>query len=112
MQPTHETEAWASELWFDLVDHGEHATLRLRGVLDAMTVPEFRPTMDRIASGPWIEIEVDVSGLDLIDSSGVAVIVSLFKRLRARGGQLGVSGLTKQPRRIFELLHLDRVLQW
>jgi anti-sigma B factor antagonist len=47
----------------------------------------------------------------LIDSSGVAVIVSLFKRSRATGGSLRVIGLRDQPRAIFELLCLDRLFE-
>jgi anti-sigma B factor antagonist len=37
------------------------------------------------------------------------VIVSLFKRVRANGGQVKIVGLRDQPRAIFRLLRLDRV---
>jgi anti-sigma B factor antagonist len=39
----------------------------------------------------------------------VGVIVSLFKRVRANGGQVRIQGLRDQPRAIFRLLRLDRV---
>jgi anti-sigma B factor antagonist len=52
---------------------------------------------------------VDLSGLDLIDSSGVAGLVALYKRVRAQGGQVIVSGARDQPLAIFKLLRMDKV---
>jgi anti-sigma B factor antagonist len=52
---------------------------------------------------------VDLSELRLIDSSGVGVLVSLYKRVRANGGDVRFEGATAQPLVIFKLLRLDRV---
>ena len=52
---------------------------------------------------------VDLSGLDLIDSSGVAALVALYKRVRAVGGQVSVTGARDQPLAIFKLLRMDKV---
>jgi len=41
--------------------------------------------------------------------AGVGVIVSLFKRAKAYGGELKIQGLRDQPLTIFRLLRLDRV---
>jgi anti-sigma B factor antagonist len=54
-------------------------------------------------------IKLDLSSLRLIDSSGVGLIVSLFRRLQPAGGRLEIIGLREQPRAIFRLLRLDRV---
>jgi anti-sigma B factor antagonist len=55
-------------------------------------------------------VVVDLSFLRVIDSSGVGAIVSLYKRVRATGGDVRVVGLRDQPLAIFQLLRLDRVL--
>lgn len=99
------------ELLFDLRANGDRGTLSLCGVLDAVNVPAIRPMLDRIVASDVQDVEIDMSRLQMIDSSGIAVIVSLFKRTRARGGTVHVIGLRDQPRAIFELLHLDRLLQ-
>ena len=52
---------------------------------------------------------VDLSGLDLIDSSGVAGLVALYKRVRANGGHVTVTGARDQPLAIFKLLRMDKV---
>ena len=46
----------------------------------------------------------------MLDSSGVGALVSLYKRVRAQGGQVVMIGLRDQPLAIFRLLRLDRVM--
>ncbi len=94
---------------FSRVDDGDLTTLRVEGVLDALTAPEIRPTIDGLVGEQRKSIVVDVSSLRLIDSSGVGVIVSLSKRCRAFGGVVRVSGLKDQPLAVFKLLRLDRI---
>ena len=53
---------------------------------------------------------MDIYG-ELIDSSGVAALVSLFKKLRSRGGEMSLRGARDQPLAILKLLRLDRVLE-
>jgi len=94
---------------FSRSDDGEETVLRIDGVLDAVTAPELRPTIEALVTEQRRSITVDLSSLRLIDSSGVGVIVSLLKRSRAFGGVVRVSGLKDQPLQIFKLLRLDRI---
>jgi len=94
---------------FSRVDQADETILQVEGVLDALTAPEIRPTIDALVSERRKSIVVDVSSLRLIDSSGVGVIVGLSKRCKAYGGMVRVSGLKNQPLAIFKLLRLDRV---
>jgi len=94
---------------FVRTDKGEETTLAIEGVLDAVTAPEIRPTLDQIVADQRKSVMVDVSHLRLIDSSGVGVIVSLYKRCKAFGGVVQLTGLKDQPLAIFKLLRLDRV---
>lgn len=87
---------------------GNVLVLSLKGNLDAITVPELKPEIDNIVSERKTAVVVDMSGLTLIDSSGVGAIVSLFKRVRALSGDVKVAGVTAQPKEIFRLLRLDR----
>jgi anti-sigma B factor antagonist len=86
------------------------ARLAIKGELDAVTVPELRLTIDGLVSRQPARLQVDLSALRVIDSSGVGALVSLYKRVRAQGGQVTVTGLQDQPLAIFKLLRLDRVM--
>jgi len=86
------------------------ATLRIKGELDAVTIPDLRPSVDALVAERQARVVVDASGLRLIDSMGVGTLVSLYKKAREYGGVVTVSGLHDQPLTIFKLLRLDRVL--
>lgn len=89
---------------------GDAIVLRVEGELDALTAPQLRPVLEDILAASPKKVTVDLSGLRLIDSSGVGAIVSLFKRQRAAGGEFTLTGLGGQPLAIFKVLRLDRVL--
>lgn len=96
---------------FSRTDHGDETVLKITGVLDAVTAPDMRPLIEALVGERRRSITVDLASLRLIDSSGVGVIVSLFKRCSAFGGTVRVSGLKDQPLSIFRLLRLDRVFE-
>lgn len=84
--------------------------LAIEGELDAVTVSDLRTEIEKLLTRPAGRVEVDLSRLRMIDSSGVGALVSLYKRVRANGGNAIVHGLRDQPLAIFRLLRLDRVM--
>ena len=85
-------------------------TVRIEGELDAVTVVELRPFIEDLVEKKHPRIVIDLSGLRLIDSSGVGALVFLYKKSKEYGGAVTVHGLCDQPMSIFKLLRLDRVL--
>jgi anti-sigma B factor antagonist len=94
---------------YERFDEGDEAVLRIEGELDAVTAPEIRPAIEKLIGDRVTRVTVDLSALRLIDSSGVGVLVSLYKRIRAIGGDVRIIGVSDQPRAIFRLLRLDAV---
>jgi anti-sigma B factor antagonist len=84
--------------------------LSIEGELDAVTVSDLRTEIERLLMQPIARVEVDLAQLRMLDSSGVGALVSLYKQVRARGGEVVVLGLRDQPLAIFRLLRLDRVM--
>jgi anti-sigma B factor antagonist len=84
--------------------------LSLVGNLDAATAAGLKQEVIAIADAKKTRVAVDLSRLTLIDSTGVGVLISLFKRTRAQGGTVNFAGLVGQPKEIFRLLRLDRSL--
>jgi len=91
------------------LENGDRTTLEVRGELDALTTSELRPTLDAMVAECPRHLTVDLSGLRLIDSSGVGVLVWLYKHIKAGGGQVQFVGVHDQPLLIFKLLRLDMV---
>ena len=86
------------------------AHLTIEGELDLTTAPQLRPAVEKLVAMRPRRVAVEVAGLRHIDSSGAAAIVALYKGVRAGGGKVVVVGMRDQPRAIFRLLRLDRVM--
>ena|SRR5579884_183319 len=90
---------------------GTTVTFKLEGVLDAMTAPAIQQELDSLlAEADFMRVVFDLASLRLIDSRGVAVLVAIYKRGRATGQRVTVTGLRQQPLVLFKLLRLGRVL--
>ncbi len=94
---------------FDVQRNNSATTLTVRGSLDINTAPQLAEEIDRILVGRPNSVLVDLSALDLIDSSGVAALVKLYKGVRGGGGAITISGARDQPLSIFKLLRMDKV---
>lgn len=88
---------------------GDCLVLHLRGSLDAATTPLWRPAMDQVEPRRYRQIVLDASELDILDSVGVGLIVSLYKRARLTHTPVVITGLRHQPHAILKLLRLDRL---
>lgn len=93
---------------FSQEEIGGVVVLALKGNLDAVTATDLRPTIDELVASRKTKVIFDLQDLELIDSSGVGAIVSLFKRVRMLGGDVKIARLANQPKEIFRLLRLDR----
>ncbi len=77
--------------------------------MDAAGMRRLRPELERLAdSGD--DVELDLSRVDFIDSSGIGGIVFLYKRLRASGHDLRLCRVRAQPRKLFHNLRMAHLL--
>ncbi|HEY3356119.1 MAG TPA: STAS domain-containing protein [Polyangia bacterium] len=89
-------------------DRNGITVLQLKGSLNALTAPEIKGQIDTLVAEKALKVAVDLADLELVDSSGVGAIVSLFKRLRMIGGDVKIAGLRGQPKEIFRILRLEK----
>jgi anti-sigma B factor antagonist len=99
----------ASPMEFDKNVTDDRVRFRIRGELDALSADLLRAPFSDVLRDQVGRVELDLSELKLIDSSGAGAIVWMYKQLRQRGRTLTIIGICGQPRAIFELLGLDRV---
>jgi anti-sigma B factor antagonist len=94
---------------FDIQRTSHETKLTVRGSLDINTAPQLGEEIDRLLAAKPSHVLVDLSSLDLIDSSGVAALVKIYKGVRATGGTITIAGARDQPLAIFKLLRMDKV---
>jgi anti-sigma B factor antagonist len=94
---------------FDVQRTSEETKLTIRRSLDINSAPALNEEIDKIVATRPGKVAVDLGALDLIDSSGVAALVKLYKGVRGVGGAIIISGARDQPLAIFKLLRMDKV---
>jgi len=85
--------------------------VRVEGRLNAASAVSVKGAFKEQAQKGARTILVDLSGLQFIDSSGLAALVSGYKLAREAGGILKLAGLGEQIRAVFAVTHLDRVFE-
>ena len=86
---------------------GEVVIAAISGRLDAVRVPSIGPQVTTLPDEGATTVVLDLSGLEWIDSSGVCLLVTLYKKIKANGGRVHVACLQRQPTEIFRLLRLE-----
>lgn len=94
---------------FDVQSINNETRLTIRGSLDINSAPTLSEEIDRIIASKPAKVVVDLSSLELIDSSGVAALVKLYKGVRSSGREVSIQGARDQPLAIFKLLRMDKV---
>ena len=54
---------------------------------------------------------LDLKGLTFMDSSGIAVILKTYKRMKELGGQTWVENAGKQPMKIISMSGIERLVK-
>jgi anti-sigma B factor antagonist len=57
------------------------------------------------------DVVVDLSGISLVDSTGVGVLVSLFKAARKNGRDARFTGIAPGVRSVLEIIKLDKIFE-
>lgn len=92
-------------------DSANDLVLNFTGEFDAIGTASARDTLEAIADDrSSAHVVLDLSGVSFMDSSGIGAIVFLYKRLRADGRSLALSGVYGQTRQLIELLRVDKAL--
>lgn len=89
------------------VARSEHkATMTLAGELDFHTSSELRSALERVLGVPGLKVlTLDLTGLNLMDSSGLGMLLFASKEMEKRHGRV----LLKTNRLVRELLRITNL---
>jgi anti-sigma B factor antagonist len=76
--------------------------------LDAGNAEEFKRDIAALLEA-HTKLVLDLSRVRFVDSSGLGAFISCLRKLKAKGGELKLSGMSKQVRAVFELVRMHRV---
>ena len=87
-------------------------TLFLRGELDHHGAKDSMKKLDKLIDENLPrDCVMDLSGLTFMDSSGIAVILKVYKRMHEMGGKAWVENAPPQPLRVIDASGIDRIVK-
>ena len=84
--------------------------VELTGRLDVSSVAEVRTVLHRALEAGTGDLVVDLAGVDLVDATGLGVLVGADRRARQLGRRLVLRDASPRVRRILRVTRLHRVL--
>jgi len=82
----------------------------IHGRITIATSGEMRRVLSNSLRAKPANLSVDLSDVSYIDTSGLATLVEAVRIARKQGTRLILGGIHDQPRYLFEVTHLDRLL--
>lgn len=82
----------------------------VEGEIDAYTAPQLREGLDAVEVQQGANIEVDLTNVNYIDSTGLGVFVAFYKRVQREGGDVRLVGLSERIQRLFEITGLSELM--
>lgn len=88
---------------------GDVVVVVVEGDLDASSAPDLRARFEALIGQGENQYVIDLVGVPFMDSSGIAALVNLFKRVRIGAGDVKLCGFQEEVKKVFELTRLNRV---
>ena len=87
-------------------------TLRLVGELDHHSARTTMKSLDALIETHMPrDCVMDLTGLSFMDSSGIAVILRVYKRMNETGGRAWVENVQHQPLRVIDASGIERIVR-
>ena len=88
---------------------GNVVVVIVSGEVDTTTVAELHAVFDALVARSEQNYVIDLGDVTFMDSSGLAALARLYKRIRIGRGDVRLCNLRGELRRIIELTRFDRV---
>ncbi|MEQ2528719.1 STAS domain-containing protein [Robertmurraya yapensis] len=94
----------------DLFENDRVIEVFVHGEIDAYTAPELRDILFPLSKKDEVQMVVDLTNVNYMDSTGLGVFVGIFKNIRAQSGELRLMGLSDRLKRLFEITGLADIM--
>lgn len=84
------------------------ATVALEGALTVSMAQELRPQLQKALAEGVANVVFDLGRADVVDSSGIGLLIATHNSLKTRGGRLRVANASAEIIKLFKAMRLDR----
>jgi anti-sigma B factor antagonist len=94
----------------DISEQGGVRVVHLHGHVDVSGAMALRDLLGQQIDGPAARVLLDLSDVNLIDSSGIGILVTAHRRADGQGARFGLAGATGTVARVFEMTRTNKLL--
>jgi anti-sigma B factor antagonist len=78
--------------------------------LDVSSMQRVKEELNGVIDGGNHKLVINLSKVSFIDSSGLSILIGLFKRVKGiKGASLSLCGLGRQPLELLRITQLDKI---
>lgn len=97
-------------LQVELLEKDSIQCFKVFGEIDAFTAPMLKERLASVQKTADLQVELDLSEVVYIDSTGLGVFVGFYKGLQENGGYMKITGVNARLKRLFEITGLDKII--
>lgn len=94
----------------ELVEEENIKYFKVIGEIDAFTAPILKEKLQTVSETPNLKVEIDLTAVAYIDSTGLGVFVGFYKSLLKNDSELKIVGVNTRLKRLFEITGLDGIM--
>lgn len=94
----------------ELLEKESIQSFKVIGEIDAFTAPMLKEKLSAVQDMPNTQVEVDLSAVAYIDSTGLGIFVGFYKALKKQNSKLKIVGLNTRIERLFEITGLNEII--
>jgi len=95
----------------EVKEYADVVNVIVNGDIEMMTIKNFKEKLFEIGHNTDKNIEIDLSNVDYIDSSGVGVLISLLKLQKKKGKILNINKVSTKVLNVLKLSSLSDVFE-
>ena len=97
-------------LALEVVNEENEYVVKLNGEIDVYTAPKLKEKLLPIAEKNNITIKIDLAKTTYIDSTGLGVFISAYKKTQENNSKLELIHVNDRVLRLFKVTGLDRIM--
>ncbi|MDM5250548.1 MULTISPECIES: STAS domain-containing protein [unclassified Lysinibacillus] len=82
----------------------------VEGEIDTFTASSLREELEAVKITEGLEIELNLSKVNYMDSTGLGIFVAFYKRASRENGKVKLVGLSSRLQRLFEITGLSDLM--
>ena len=92
------------------LDSNKFWDINIEGELDVSTADKLKEYLHKLADEQVLDMKIDFSNLDYIDSTGLGVMIGVLKKLRSEEKEIYIIN-PKNVKKIFTITGLDKIFK-